>query len=73
MGQKLGSQVAEVYEITVTEEYAKIYEISRTLTSNSRIIAKIADLCLMDSVEGTYLWVYLAETCPKHWCSCTVN
>jgi hypothetical protein len=62
-----------VYEITVTEEYAKIYEISRTLTSNSRIIAKIADLCLMDSVEGTYLWVYLAETCPKHWCSCTVN
>ena len=54
-----------VYEITVTKEYVRINDLSSTITLDSGISVKVGDLGLMDSVACTYLWVHVAEACPK--------
>jgi len=54
-----------VYEITVTEEYARINNLSGTITFDSRIAAKIGDLGLIDSKERTYVWRHTAGACPR--------
>jgi hypothetical protein len=72
MGEKLEGQATQaVYEITVTEGYAKINDLRGTITFDSGIAAKIGDLGLTDSMEGTYVWRQTAEACPRSWCSCT--
>jgi hypothetical protein len=58
-----GQEAQVVYEITVTEEYARINDFSGTITFESGIAAKMGDLGLMDSMEGT--------SDPRHWCSCS--
>ncbi len=65
-GKKLGGQAAQaVYEITATEEYARINDLSGIITFDSGISARIGDLGLMDSMEGTYVWAGVMEACPK--------
>ncbi len=54
-----------MYEITVTEEYNRINNLSGTITFDSQIAAKIGDLALIDSKEHTYVWRHMAGTCPK--------
>jgi hypothetical protein len=54
-----------VYEITVLEEYAKLNNLTGTITVASGISAKVGDLSLRDSVEGTYVWTHLEEECPR--------
>jgi hypothetical protein len=54
-----------VYGITFMEEYAKVNDFSGTITISSGLIAKIGHLCLIDSIEDTYVWVHMVEACPK--------
>jgi hypothetical protein len=64
-GKKMGGQMTEaMYKISITEEYAKINDLSRIITLNSGIAAKIGNLGLMNSMEGTYIWVHGAEAYP---------
>ncbi len=65
-GQKLGGQAAQaVYEITITKEYAKVNDFKGTITVASGVTAKVGDLALVDSMEGTYVWTHTEEACPK--------
>ncbi len=61
--RKIGGQA--IYEITVLEEYAKLNDLTSTITLASGISAKVADLSLSDSVEGTYVWTHLEEECSR--------
>jgi hypothetical protein len=54
-----------VYKIIVAKEYANINHLSNTTTFDSGIAARIGDLDLVDSMEGTYLRVHMAEACPR--------
>ncbi len=57
-----------MYEIMVLEEYAKLNDLTGTLTMASGITAKAANLSLTDSVDETYVWTHLEKECPKgHW------
>ncbi len=47
------------------EEYAKLNDLTGTITVASGIAAKVGDLSLMDNVEGTYVWTHLEEECPR--------
>jgi hypothetical protein len=47
------------------EEYAKLNDLTGTITAALGIAAKVGDLSLMDNVEGTYLWTHLEEECPR--------
>ncbi len=53
-GRKIGGQATQaIYEITVLEEYAKLNDLTGTITVASGISAKVGHLSLMDTVEGT--------------------
>jgi hypothetical protein len=54
-----------INEITITEEYAKINDLIGTITFERGTGAKNRDLGLMNSMEGTYVWVHVAEACPQ--------
>jgi hypothetical protein len=61
-GWKIGDQATQaVYEIMVLEEYAKLNDLTGTITMASGLTAKAANLSLTDSVEGTYVWTRLEE------------
>jgi hypothetical protein len=63
-GRKIGGQATQaIYKITVLEEYAKLNDLTGTITVASEISAKVADLSLTDSVEGTDVWTHLEEEC----------
>jgi hypothetical protein len=47
------------------EKYAKINDLSSTITLSSGFKAKIGNLGLMDNIEDTYMWVHMVEACPK--------
>ena len=65
-GAKLGGQAAQaVYEITVSEELAKVNDLSGTITLDNGIASKVGDLSLMDSMVGTYVWDHEEEACSK--------
>jgi hypothetical protein len=55
-GRKIGGQATlAIYEIMVLEEYAKLNDLTGTITVASGITAKATDLSLTDSMEGTYV------------------
>jgi hypothetical protein len=65
-GRKIGGQATQaIYEITVLEEYAKLNDLTGTITVASGISAKVGDLSLADPVEGTYVWTHQEEECPR--------
>jgi hypothetical protein len=65
-GRKIRGQATQaVHKITVLEEYAKLNDLTGTITVASGLTAKVADLSLTDSVEGTYVWTHLEEECPR--------
>jgi hypothetical protein len=65
-GRKIGGQATQaLYEITVLEEYAKLNNLTSTITVALGISAKVADLSLTDSMEGTYVWTHLEDECPR--------
>ncbi len=64
--RNIGGQATQaIYEITVLEDYAKLNDLTGTITMASGISAKVGDLSLTDSVEGTYVWTHLEEECPR--------
>ncbi len=64
--RKIGGQATQaMYEITVLEEYAKLNDLTGTITVASGISAKVGDHSLADPVEGTYVWTRQEEECPR--------
>jgi hypothetical protein len=65
-GQTLGGQAAQaLYEITLREEFARLNELTGTLTLASGVQAMAGDKSIVDSLEGTVVWVYDSVACPQ--------
>ncbi len=47
------------------EEYVKLNDLNSTITVASDLTAKVANLSLTYSVDGTYVWTHLEEECPQ--------
>jgi hypothetical protein len=60
-----------VYEITVLEGYTKINDLTGIITVASRVTARVADLRLADTVDGTYMWTHSEEESLWTWYICT--
>jgi hypothetical protein len=65
-GRVLNGQVAQgLYEITLWEEFARLNELTGSLTLTSGVQAATGDKSLVDSLEGTVVWEYDAMACPQ--------
>jgi hypothetical protein len=65
-GKVLNRQVAQgLYEITLREEFARLNELTGSLTLTSGVQAAVGDKSLVDSLEGTVVWEYDAMACPQ--------
>jgi hypothetical protein len=65
-GKVLNGQVAQgLYEITLREEFARLNELTGSLTLTSGVQAAAGDKSLVDSLEGTVVWEYDAMACPQ--------
>jgi hypothetical protein len=63
-GRVLNGQVAQgLYEITLREEFARLKELTSSLTLSSGVQAAAGDKSLVDSLEGTVVWEYDAMAC----------
>jgi hypothetical protein len=57
--QTLGGQAAQgLYEITPREEFARLNELTGSLTLTSGVQATAGDKSILDSLEGTVVWEY---------------
>ncbi len=64
-GQTLGGQAAQaLYEMTLREEFARLNELTESLTLASSVQATAGDKSIMDSLEGTVVWEY--NSWPAH-------
>ncbi len=58
-GKVLGGMASQgLYEITLREEFARMNELTGSLTLTSGIQARAADKSIADSLEGTLVWEY---------------
>jgi hypothetical protein len=65
-GKVLNGQVAQgLYEITLKEEYARLNELTGSLTLTSGVQAAAGDKSIVDSLEGTVVWEYDTMACPQ--------
>jgi hypothetical protein len=65
-GKVLNGQVAQgLYEITLREEYARLNELTGSLTLTSGVQAAAGDKSIVDSLEGTVVWEYDSMACPQ--------
>ncbi len=65
-GKVLNGQVAQgLYEITLREEFARLNELTGSLTLTSGVQAAAGDKSIMDSLEGTVVWEYDSMACPQ--------
>jgi hypothetical protein len=65
-GQTLGGQAAQgLYEITLREEFARLNELTGSLTLASGVQAMAGDKSIVDSLEGTVVWEYDSMACPQ--------
>jgi hypothetical protein len=65
-GQTLGGQAAQgLYEITLREEFARLNELTGSLTLTSGMQATAGDKSIVDSLEGTVVWEYDSMACPQ--------
>jgi hypothetical protein len=66
IGKTLSGQAAQgLYETTLCEEFARMNELTRSITLSSEIQGRIADKSLVDSLEGTVVWEYESMACPQ--------
>ncbi len=64
--RKIGGQATQaVFKITVLDEYAKVNDLMGIIAITSGVTAKVDNLSLTDTVEGTYLWSHSEEECPR--------
>jgi hypothetical protein len=54
-----------LYEITLREEFARMNELTGSLTLTSGVQARAADKSIVDSLEGTIVWEYDPIECPQ--------
>jgi hypothetical protein len=54
-----------LYEITLREEFARMNELTGSLTLTSGVQARAADKSIADSLEGTVVWEYDPMECPQ--------
>jgi hypothetical protein len=65
-GQTLGGQAAQgLYKITLREEYARLNELTGSLTLTSGVQAMAGDKSIVDSLERTVVWEYDSMACPQ--------
>jgi hypothetical protein len=65
-GKVLNGLVAQgLYEITLREEFARLNELTGSLTLSSGVQASAADKSIVDSLEGTVVWEYDSMACPQ--------
>ncbi len=65
-GKTLSGQTAQgLYEITLHEEFAKINELTGSISLSSEIQACMLDKSQVDSLEGTLVWEYDSMACPQ--------
>jgi hypothetical protein len=65
-GQTLSGQAAKgLYEITLREEFARLNELTGSLTLTSGVQAMAGDKSIVDSLEGTVVWEYDSMACPQ--------
>jgi hypothetical protein len=65
-GRVLNGQVVQgLYEITLREEFARLNELTGSLTLTSGVQAAAGDKSIVDSLEGTIVWEYDAMACPQ--------
>jgi hypothetical protein len=63
-GKVLTGQVAQgLYEITLREEFARLNELTGSLTLTSGVQAAAGDKSIVDSLEGTVVWEYDSMAC----------
>jgi hypothetical protein len=62
----LNRQVAQgLYEITLREEFARLNELTGSLTLTSGVQVAAGDKSIVDSLEGTVVWEYDSMACPQ--------
>ncbi len=62
----LNGQVAQgLYEITLREEFARLNELTGSLTLTSGVQAAAGVKSILDSLEGTVVWEYDSMACPQ--------
>ncbi len=54
-----------LYEITLREEFARMNELTSSLTLTLGVQASAADRSISDSLEGTVVWEYDPMECPQ--------
>jgi hypothetical protein len=54
-----------LYEITLREEFARLNELTGSLTLTSGVQAAAGDKSIVDSLEGTVVWEYDSMACPQ--------
>jgi hypothetical protein len=65
-GKTLNGQAAQgLYEITLREEFARLNELTGSLTLTSEVQATAGDKSIVDSLEGTVVWEYDSMACPQ--------
>jgi hypothetical protein len=65
-GKVLNGQVAQgLYEITLREEFARLNELTGSVTLTSGVQAAAGDKSIVDSLEGTVVWEYDSMACPQ--------
>jgi hypothetical protein len=63
-GRVLSGQVAQgLYEITLREKFARLNELTGSLTLTSGVQAAVGDKSIVDSLEGTVVWEYDSMAC----------
>jgi hypothetical protein len=62
----LGGQTAQgLYEITLREEFARLNELTGSITLTAGVQAHVPDKSLLDSLEGTVVWEHYSMACPQ--------
>jgi hypothetical protein len=65
-GKVLGGMASQgLYEVTLREEFARMNELTGSLTLTSGVQARAADKSISDSLEGTVVWEYDPMECPQ--------
>jgi hypothetical protein len=65
-GKTLNGQATQgLYEIMLREEFARLNELTGSLTLTSRVQAAAGDKSIVDSLEGTVMWEYDSMACPQ--------
>jgi hypothetical protein len=54
-----------LYEITLKEEFARLNELTGSLTLALGVQARAGDKSMVDSLEGTVVWDYDSMACPQ--------